>query len=68
MQLEAIIEEYDSVFLDTGAWKRNIIGIDGEELTRFGLEFLVEVKSWMKDKPGSDVIVIGGGNGRWMLQ
>lgn len=62
VKLETIVEEYDSVFLDTGAWKRNIIGIDGEELTRFGLEFLVEVKSWMKDKPGSDVIVVGGGN------
>lgn len=62
IQLEDIIAEYDSVYLDTGAWKRNIIGIDGEELTRFGLEFLVEVKSWMKDKPGSNVIVVGGGN------
>lgn len=62
VQLEEIVKEYDSVFLDTGAWKRNIIGIDGEDLTRFGLEFLVEVKSWMKDKPGSDVIVVGGGN------
>jgi NADPH-dependent glutamate synthase beta subunit-like oxidoreductase len=57
-----VIERYDSVFLDTGAWKRNVIGIDGEELTVFGLEFLVEVKTWMKDKPGSDVIVVGGGN------
>lgn len=62
VSLEDIVKEYDSVFLDTGAWKRNIIGIDGEELTRFGLEFLVEVKSWMKDKPGSHVIVVGGGN------
>ena len=62
VQLEEIIAQYDSVFLDTGAWKRNIIGIDGEELTQFGLEFLVEVKSWMRDKSGSDVVVVGGGN------
>ena len=62
IQLDEILDSYDSVFLDTGAWKRNIIGIDGEDLTQFGLEFLVEVKSWMKDKPGSNVIVVGGGN------
>lgn len=62
VSLEEIMETYDSVFLDTGAWKRNIIGIDGEELTRFGLEFLVEVKRWMNDRPGADVIVVGGGN------
>lgn len=62
IKLDEIISAYDSVFLDTGAWKRNIIGIDGEDLTLFGLEFLVEVKSWMKDKPGSNVIVVGGGN------
>lgn len=60
--LDEIYRSHDSVFLDTGAWKRNIIGIDGEELTRFGLEFLTEVKSWMKDKPGQTVVVVGGGN------
>ena len=62
ISLDEIIGQYDSVFLDTGAWKRRIIGIDGEDLTEFGLEFLVEVKSWMRDKAGSDVIVVGGGN------
>lgn len=62
VQLEELIAQFDSVFLDTGAWKRNIIGIDGEELTEFGLEFLVEVKSWMRGKSGSDVVVVGGGN------
>jgi NADPH-dependent glutamate synthase beta subunit-like oxidoreductase len=60
--VETLQNDYDAVFLSTGAWKRTVIGIDGEELTRFGLEFLVEVKSWMKDKPGIDVVVIGGGN------
>ena len=62
IQLDEIIEQYDSVFLDTGAWKTNIIGIDGEDLTQFGLEFLVEVKTWMRDKVGRDVVVVGGGN------
>ena len=63
IQLDEIIEQYDSVFLDTGAWKPNIIGIDGEDLTQFGLEFLVEVKTWMRDKVGRDVVVVGGGPG-----
>ena len=62
IQLDEIIDQYDSVFLDTGAWKPNIIGIDGEDLTQFGLEFLVEVKTWMRNKVGRDVVVVGGGN------
>lgn len=62
VQIDDVLSQFDSVLLDTGAWKRNIIGIDGEDLTTFGLDFLVEVKSWMKDKPGSKVIVVGGGN------
>ncbi len=61
-KVETLQEENDAVFLDTGAWKPSVLGIDGEELTRFGLDFLVEVKQWMSDKPGTDVIVIGGGN------
>lgn len=62
VQLDELIDEYDSVFLDTGAWKQNVIGIDGEECTIFGLNFLVEVKSWMRGKPGSDIVVVGAGN------
>ena len=49
----------DSVLLDTGAWKRPLIGISGEELTRFGLDFLVEVNSHIHERPGS-----GGCGGR----
>jgi NADPH-dependent glutamate synthase beta subunit-like oxidoreductase/CO/xanthine dehydrogenase FAD-binding subunit len=54
--------EYDSVLFATGAWKRPVIGIAGEELTVFGLDFLVEVNKWMEGKVGSEVIVAGGGN------
>ena len=53
---------YDSVFLNTGAWKRPLIGLDGEELTTFGLDFLIEVNKWMESKIGKDIIVVGGGN------
>ena len=59
---EDLEKQHDSIFFDTGAWKRQIIGIEGEELTTFGLEFLIEVKQWMKDKPGKNVLVVGGGN------
>lgn len=60
--VEQLQAENDKVFLDTGAWEPSVLGIEGEELTRFGLDFLVEVKKWMDDKPGSDVIVVGGGS------
>lgn len=62
IKVDDLKENYDRVFLDTGAWKPSVLGIEGEELTRFGLEFLVEVKRWMSDRPGKNVIVIGGGN------
>ncbi|MBQ6583478.1 MAG: FAD binding domain-containing protein [Mogibacterium sp.] len=60
--VEQLQAENDKVFLDTGAWEPSVLGIEGEELTRFGLEFLVEVKKWMNDKPGANVIVVGGGS------
>lgn len=62
IELETIRSENDSVLLDTGAWKRPLIGISGEELTRFGLDFLVEVNSYIHERPGSQVVVVGGGN------
>ena len=54
--------EYDGVLFATGAWKRPVVGIAGEEFTVFGLDFLVEVNKWMEGKVGSKVIVAGGGN------
>ncbi|MDR1580448.1 MAG: FAD-dependent oxidoreductase [Synergistaceae bacterium] len=58
----ALEKKHDSVFYATGAWKRPIIGIAGEELTEFGLDFLIEVNKWMEGKIGSKVLVTGGGN------
>ena len=60
--LEDIYNKYDSVMLDTGTWKRPLIGISGEELTRFGLDFLVDVNNYIHERPGADVVVVGGGN------
>jgi NADPH-dependent glutamate synthase beta subunit-like oxidoreductase len=55
-------KQYDSVFYATGAWKRPVIGIAGEELTEFGLDFLAEVNKWMESKINTEVLVTGGGN------
>ena len=54
--------DYDSVYYATGTWKRPILGLAGEELTVFGLDFLVEVEKWMDGKVGQEVLVTGGGN------
>jgi NADPH-dependent glutamate synthase beta subunit-like oxidoreductase len=59
---EDLEKEYDSVCFATGTWKRPVVGIAGEELTEFGLDFLVEVNKWMEGKIGSEVLVTGGGN------
>ena len=59
---EELEKQYDSVCYSTGAWKRPVVGIAGEDLTVFGLDFLVEVKQWMDGKVGEEVIVTGGGN------
>ena len=55
-------QKYDSVYYATGTWKRPVLGLAGEELTVFGLEFLMEVEKWMDGKVGQEVLVTGGGN------
>jgi len=55
-------KDYDSVCYATGAWKRPVLGLAGEELTVFGLDFLVQVHDWMQGKIGKEVLVTGGGN------
>ncbi|NCB74350.1 MAG: FAD-binding protein [Clostridia bacterium] len=64
ISMDAIISGYDSVYLATGAWKQPILGIDGENLTMFGLDFLVEVNKYLKKVAqfGNNVLVCGGGN------
>ena len=54
--------KFDSVYYATGTWKRPVLGLAGEELTVFGLDFLVDVKDWMDGKVGQEVLVTGGGN------
>ena len=59
---EELERSYDSVLYATGTWKRPVMGISGEDLTVFGLDFLVEIQKWMEGKIGQEVFVMGGGN------
>ncbi|MFC2165820.1 FAD-dependent oxidoreductase [Acidobacteriota bacterium] len=60
--IESLKSQFDGVFLASGAWQMPSIGLDGEEFTRSGLEFLTNVKQGVKEVPGNKVVVIGGGN------
>ena len=54
--------QYDSVFLATGAWSQKSLGIEKEELLTSGLDFLTNVSMGDRASPGTKVLVIGGGN------
>ncbi|MCD8018292.1 MAG: FAD-dependent oxidoreductase, partial [Clostridiales bacterium] len=60
--VEKIIDTYDSIYFGIGAWKQPVLGIQGEELTEFGLNFLVEVNTFLKQAINDNVLVCGGGN------
>jgi NADPH-dependent glutamate synthase beta subunit-like oxidoreductase/CO/xanthine dehydrogenase FAD-binding subunit len=60
--LDSLKEDYDSVFIASGAWEPVSIGLEGEESIRFGLEFLTDINCGVKKVPGKKVLVIGGGN------
>lgn len=60
--VEELDQEYDALYFGTGAWKQPILGIDGENLTEFGLNFLVDVNTYLKKAIGNNVLVCGGGN------
>jgi NADPH-dependent glutamate synthase beta subunit-like oxidoreductase/CO/xanthine dehydrogenase FAD-binding subunit len=60
--LESLKKDYDGVFIASGAWNPVSIGLEGEEATRFGLDFLIDINRGIKKVPGKKVLVIGGGN------
>ncbi|MBO4330724.1 MAG: FAD-dependent oxidoreductase [Oscillospiraceae bacterium] len=60
--VEQLEKEYDGIFLATGAWKQPLLGIGGEELALFGLDFLSEVNTYLQKAIGRNVLVCGGGN------
>ncbi|MEW6667064.1 MAG: FAD-dependent oxidoreductase [Thermodesulfobacteriota bacterium] len=60
--LKELRRSFDRVFLATGAWALPSLGLEGEELTQQGLEFLVRAKNGILEAAGKKVLVIGGGN------
>ncbi len=62
LTVEQLRSQCDSLYLGTGAWKQPVLGLDGENLTQFGLNFLVEVNTYLQKAIGSNVLVCGGGN------
>lgn len=62
LQISEMTEANDKIFIATGAWKRPVLGFDGEEFTEFGLQFLVDVNKWVNKKERNHVLVVGGGN------
>ncbi len=62
LSVEEIREQFDTVYFGTGAWKQPVLGLEGENLTQFGLNFLVEVNTYLKKAIGNEVLVCGGGN------
>lgn len=62
ISINEVSERFDTVFFGTGAWKQPILGINGEELTQFGLDFLKDVNTFLQESTGENVLVCGGGN------
>lgn len=60
--VEEIRAQNDAVYFGTGAWSQPILGLDGEKLTSFGLNFLEEVNTYLKKTIGEEILVCGGGN------
>jgi NADPH-dependent glutamate synthase beta subunit-like oxidoreductase/CO/xanthine dehydrogenase FAD-binding subunit len=54
--------EFSSIFLASGAWGQQRIGVAGEELTQSGLEFLSNMNLRAQGVAVKKVLVIGGGN------
>ena len=62
ISVEELHAENDAVYFGTGAWSQPVLGLDGENLTSFGLNFLEEVNTYLKKTIGEEVLVCGGGN------
>ncbi len=60
--VEQIKADNDVVYFGTGAWSQPVLGLEGENLTEFGLNFLEEVNTYLKKAMGENVLVCGGGN------
>ena len=62
--MQEIRQDFNAVFLATGAWKSKTLGLENENAhgVMAGLKFLKEVSSGKKPEIGKKVFVVGGGN------
>ncbi len=60
--LESYSSDFDGVFIAIGAWNSAKLSIENEGAALSGLDFLYNVSEKKQDKPGDNVLVIGGGN------
>lgn len=64
---EELVGKFDKIYFGTGAWRQPVLGIGGEELTQFGLNFLSDINTYLQkaveaDQKDNVVLVAGGGN------
>jgi putative selenate reductase YgfK subunit len=62
IDIEKLWEQYDALFIATGAHRSRALNIPGEELALTGLEFLKAVNAGQTVNIGKRVLIIGGGN------
>ncbi|MCJ7605357.1 MAG: FAD-dependent oxidoreductase [Dehalococcoidales bacterium] len=62
VQIGELSKDYDAVYLASGTAKERTSGIEGEEHTISGMEFLRKSNMGVREAPGKKVAVVGGGN------
>ena len=62
LSLRQLRADYDSVFLATGGWQQQRLGMENEGLLGSGLDLLKDVAEGRREPPGERVLVIGGGS------
>ncbi len=62
IDIEELWEQYDALFIATGAHRSRALNIPGEEFALTGLEFLKAVNAGQSVVLGKRVLIIGGGN------
>ena len=60
--IDQIMNDYDAVYLASGAWKEKPSAIKGDEYMASGARFLRKANLGLREAPGKRVAVIGGGN------
>jgi NADPH-dependent glutamate synthase beta subunit-like oxidoreductase len=60
--IDKMARNYDAVFLACGAWQERHSDIKGKQYIMSGREFLKDSNTGVKDVPGKQVAVLGGGN------